>query len=1086
MRNKVNGNMDNEPFVAILLCGNEGRTRVSVQVCGIETYEEFHPMKKEMSSDAIACVVICAECSKSEAVKITVGNAVSRLWIWLRWFSIANVDTSLYCDPHELVQMIDSAAADMTTEDKMRSQFPRVEEAILKEAPVVGKRKRRSLFDEEIAWERATKEKSSYFENKRFVARMDVHAELKQESAWLAESDAVIAKMMDLHVQTLDHLDETGIVDLLFKVLSSHFQFITVCVYFIVLWTHGTVLALVIPIAILSYGLLEYRRPNRYFWLWVVAFTQLAMFFKFLFQLNVFCVATPSVESTFYFYDLTPDPRCIEDSAKSKDVLRFDLVLGIYKWSNTVGLLIGDIICLICVAVHVMVLKRKGVWNESEHLHDGYVNKWYNEFIKRVHKLELFEELKKRGKYFATVENGDGLDYQKFEKLKIPLNFSDNCMYAFETKCRKFVPLSVRKWVFSVLTPEFRVELKQESILAHVKPGVDLYFWQFMVELVTIVYILLTYSAWAESSSADSGLSSSRLSGGMVGWLSLQMIFMVCDRIAYLNRSLLFKFVIQLCGVILFHYYVFVAWPRATALSFSDSPLLIIFYLLKLGYWILSAVQLRNGYPTFDRRHSRMAKEYGMFYYVFFMAYSALPFVFEMRTILEWVCIPTVLRFDELLKVEDIFGTLFLIKCDILSLKTQRKRGDLQPLFPLKCGQGGCVFLIILVILVVPLLLFSTASPATEHNTVISTQFQVKLVNIPNFGDLDICEFTNYQICGGSGQPSCANTETLPSKVKRTFEPSNQIWQLATFQRDSDSVWTAPYPIRTTVADILKNSTETELKNTNLQIYYEFTRMGPNDNNPIANTQNVVSGFNATTADEFAQVMLGSESNVSSFMAPNALQTWFSLPATGAMTEYKNDKAHMANLSFHSSDSEESGYWSVTIDSGKPVSFVLISDNFVSSGILQTLGVQSYSVVGLYVVVVYTFSQLLRTLYSDKMKDIMYLDLPNVDYLLRLVSAVKLARTQRNFFLEELLYRKLVRIYRDPSLMVKLTRRMANSNSTAAKDNLAFDGFTDTSKDNPNQMGFAMRHRGPQALQLAQAQMEEGQRLRRDTQTETE
>lgn len=71
------------------------------------------------------------------------------------------------------------------------------------------------------------------------------------------------------------------------------------------------------------------------------------------------------------------------------------------------------------------------------------------------------------------------------------------------------------------------------------------------------------------------------------------------------------------------------------------------------------------------------------------------------------------------------------------------------------------------------------------------------------------------------------------------------------------------------------------------------------------------------------------------------------------------------------------------------------------------------------------------------MKEIIFEDLQNVDYLLRIVSAVKLARNERNYHLEELLFRKLIRIYRDPALIVKLSQRLKETET----QNLAFDGI---------------------------------------------
>merc|ERR1712039_776890 len=92
--------------------------------------------------------------------------------------------------------------------------------------------------------------------------------------------------------------------------------------------------------------------------------------------------------------------------------------------------------------------------------------------------------------------------------------------------------------------------------------------------------------------------------------------------------------------------------------------------------------------------------------------------------------------------------------------------------------------------------------------------------------------------------------------------------------------------------------------------------------------------------------------------------------------------------------------------------------------------------------------------YGDQVKQIIFQDLQNVDYILRIVTAVKLARSQRHFFLEESLYRKLIRIYRDPALIVKLSKRLKEEET----NKLAMDGIKDNSANDPNSLKYKFRH----------------------------
>ncbi|ETO24399.1 hypothetical protein RFI_12756 [Reticulomyxa filosa] len=335
--------------------------------------------------------------------------------------------------------------------------------------------------------------------------------------------------------------------------------------------------------------------------------------------------------------------------------------------------------------------------------------------------------------------------------------------------------------------------------------------------------------------------------------------------------------------------------------------------------------------------------------------------------------------------------------------------------------------------------------------------------SVPQFGDLNLLTLSNYEFPTGVG---------LPDTLRPSFSSNSQIFQNVTFQEDGDSIWTIPSPIRENVARVLLNTSLQDTLSTQIVLNYVFTRQGPTSNNPIESSQQLAPFLTGAEARDLGEVLIGKKS---SWAAPKPLAVWLSLPASGSISIFSSSRKYnvtlelLPDIDIITNSSGNDYYWSVTmsvpVDVGDkdssyynaPLSFLLVSDNFVSSSILSGLGISSYSVVGFYVIVVYSFSQLLRLLYSDKMKNIIFTDLQNVDYLLRLVSAVKLARKQRNFFVEELLYRRLIRIYRDPSLLITLTRRLSEEEQSS----LALDGYTDTSEDDPNRLGYLLKDRAP-------------------------
>jgi len=250
-----------------------------------------------------------------------------------------------------------------------------------------------------------------------------------------------------------------------------------------------------------------------------------------------------------------------------------------------------------------------------------------------------------------------------------------------------------------------------------------------------------------------------------------------------------------------------------------------------------------------------------------------------------------------------------------------------------------------------------------------------------------------------------------------------------------------------------------QLSGTQIELKYSFTRQGPESNNPIQGTVYLnEADLPRDEALQLSQVLNSTNAASTFFECPTPYKQWLRLQAAqGDVSAFRiaQNPESKINLSLITNDQFES-YWSVSSTANDSnIRYVLISDNFVSSSLLALTGVSSYSVVGFYVIVVYTFAQLLRLLYGDQVKQIIFQDLQNVDYILRIVTAVKLARTQRHYYLEESLYRKLIRIYRDPALIVKLSKRLKEEEA----DKLAFDGNRDTSFNDPNRFGWGIRHR---------------------------
>ena len=156
------------------------------------------------------------------------------------------------------------------------------------------------------------------------------------------------------------------------------------------------------------------------------------MVLKFLYQLDIFCISgydDPNDEASnvSFFYNIQLSYYC---DNLNVGTIRPDQILGIFKSASendAVSVLLGDIVCLIFVSVHIMMLKKKGVWFESESVYDDYVTIWFKEYGKRQRMCRELERLMKEEEAgFGTEsprhrnDRSDGKDENREKSTRSP------------------------------------------------------------------------------------------------------------------------------------------------------------------------------------------------------------------------------------------------------------------------------------------------------------------------------------------------------------------------------------------------------------------------------------------------------------------------------------------------------------------------------------------------------------------------------------------------------------------------------------------------------------------------------------------
>jgi len=769
---------------------------------------------------------------------------------------------------------------------------------------------------------------------------------------------------------------------LFWRWLVSHTEAICHLSFIMLFLSRGSFMGMVPALASLLYAIPDFPRPPKGFWRWAHAYIGCLLIFKAAFQIPFFCVTSDGDIS------LRPNPKCKPPGNHHGYRVTSTSLLGLRNMihGDMVFYIIFELIALVCIAAHRHVLGARGLWREAT-------------------RMDTNTNMNRRYK-----GDNDG-----------------GCLAATARSFVNVTPKPISDYYKRIFTP-------QEGGVSE-RSGTNVYPFQFALELTAAVYLIFFYGTMASPSSAgiQYSLSSNRFSGEMVLFFLAQVTQIILNRVALKRRLIALKLVLLYGYTIFWIYFIVFAWPQKSRIPYVQNPAAVIFLMLQVGILAISAMQVRYGFPvrgsissTFGRsrlsqdenndenddKDSEKQLEYpatrtGLY---IFRVYRAIPFVFEMRTMLDWTVTTTSLDMWETLTLEDIYANMWIVQCDLIYHR-QTKRGEKQNLIR-KITQGVVVLLVLLVILFGPLLLFSSANPVTENNNVRSASLTLSLQSpIGSYKLVDISS-TRYI------RP--ANREIydfLDDQRKIDADDSPSTVQEVCFGSYADNLFSLTPPAIKTLTESLRDESAPPV----LKLYMNFVRPGPAELPEM-------KVLRSRELSEEEQKMLASELEGEgeglrlAGLVPAALR----LPATGkAGIIYQNDTSFTLKLN----QEGEGRFWSVTgsnlgipvesntIEGANGIRLVTVSNE------VYPRALSGYSVIGLYTLIIVTIGNLVRLQFSGQTERIMYRHLMDATILVQYCECIKIARRTGQLVLEEQLFRQLSKILRTPHLLLKLTRR---------------------------------------------------------------
>ncbi|XP_025918843.1 piezo-type mechanosensitive ion channel component 2 [Apteryx rowi] len=821
--------------------------------------------------------------------------------------------------------------------------------------------------------------------------------------------------------------------------------------YFVIILNHmisASMITLVLPILIFLWAMLSVPRPSKRFWMTAIVYTEVAIVIKYFFQFGFF----PWNKYVDYTKDKPYHPPNIIGIEKKEGYVHYDLVQ------------------LLALFFHRSILKCHGLWDEDEkgenssskedtddelslrggrrdsssslksvnlaasvesiHVHfpeqqTAIRRKSSSSGSQLSHRSSFSSHRSKRGSTSTRNSSQKGSSVlsirQKSRKELIMEKFQEQMIKAkaFTIKKALQVYVPIRQFFYDLIHPDYSAVT-------------DVYVLMFLAD--TVDFIIIVFGFWAfgkHSAAADitSSLSEDQVPEAFLVMVLIQFGTMVVDRALYLKKTVMGKVIFQVILVFGIHFWMFFILPGVTERKFSQNTVAQLWYFVKCVYFGLSAYQIRCGYPT-RVLGNFLTKSYNYVNLFLFQGFRLVPFLTELRAVMDWVWTDTTLSLSSWICVEDIYAHIFILKCWRESEKRYPQPRGQKKKKVVKYGMGGMIIVLLICIVWFPLLFMSliksvagvTNKPLDVSITITLGGYQPIFTMSAQQSQLKDLNQTGFNAFLRSYRDNTAALQFLEGYGKEDIT-------LADLEGNSNSLWTISPPSREKMIQGL------------LDFSAEFTVVLS-----WSIQRNLTLGARAEIASDKLTFILpeNTRRDIATMMSGQQLEKvtletvypyYIKAPSDSLAKPIKqlltDCRWENITVSLVKNVSDEGvREWWVLNQLGKryktseeSLELFVFSDK-VSPPSLGFLA--GYGIMGLYASVVLVIGKFVREFFSGISHSIMFEELPNVDRILKLCTDIFLVRETGELELEEDLYAKLIFLYRSPETMIKWTREKTN------------------------------------------------------------
>ncbi|XP_043104872.1 piezo-type mechanosensitive ion channel component 2 [Puntigrus tetrazona] len=814
--------------------------------------------------------------------------------------------------------------------------------------------------------------------------------------------------------------------------------------YFVIILNHmvsASLLTLFLPILIFLWAMLSVPRPTKRFWMTAIIYTQLTVVVKYFSQFGFFPWTTSAYRGI-----------------NAERAFAIPNIVGVEKKD---GYVLLDLIQLIALFFHRSILKCHGLWDNKEvEMPDFFKNlKRKTEKNKMAGGSRQQEEnTRRRMPFFSSyssytsflqrqrVESPERLDSnqskkkhsQKKQQWNVPLSRKERIKQymngqMLEAKAAVIelalhIYLPIRQFFYDIIHPEY-------------SPVCDVYALMFLVDVVNFIIIIFGYWAFGKHSAAadiTESLSEDQVPEAFLVMLLIQFSTMIVDRALYLRKTLLGKCIFQVVLVFGIHFWMFFILPGVTERRFNRNRVAQLWYFVKCIYFGLSAYQIKCGYPN-RVLGNFLTKNHNYFNLFLFQGFRLVPFLTELRAVMDWVWTDTTLSLSNWICVEDIYANIFILKCWREAEKKYPHRRGQRKKKVVKYTMGGFIIFILICIVWFPLLFMSLVkSVAGVTNQPLDVSIQLSIFGYEPLFSMSAQEHNLIPYSQSAFQKMSNHFATYPSAMQFIVNYVAEDIVIAKIKSDASRLWNVSPASRDAMIYELSNSTHfyitlrwTLLRNASLAMNAETTG------------EHTVKYKDNVLREELVSMLRGTRSRpvlLENLLPKYIRGTSGPIAKVAHRLQVENPKSmddlHLQffrplsiKLQRGNGSSAEIGpqWWVVEecfpghLDSRcQSIEMVVFNDKVSPSSVGFLAG---YGIVGLYMSVVLVIGKFVREFFTGISRSIMYEELPCVDRVLKLCNDIFVVRETGEMEMEEQLFEKLIFLYRSPETMIKMTRK---------------------------------------------------------------